>query len=319
MPYCGGSAPVADPVSARSQACLASPTLALSDSVDGDEVDQLLDPAEQGRLEVVRRSAPAKDVLPGAGDVGLVAVRPAELLADALLPLDRCAGRRASASSPSRSGFTACPDVDERVADDQHVPADRATSRPPARSGSPWSRAPGGRRARRPGAPGRAGSRAAARRGRRRRRGTPRPRPRSAGRRPRPSRPARRRAGPRRRSGWPGRPGPWRRGRRPTRSAVRVGLAGAAAGRRREDHRPALEQEAGPEREGAPLAAPVLEGHRVEVALDGDDLAAPVGGDLLDDQRRCRPRSRRRGPSWASRQSASEDVGAVAIRAHRPR
>ena len=29
------------------------------------------------------------------------------------------------ASTPSRSGFTACPDVDERVADDQHVLADR--------------------------------------------------------------------------------------------------------------------------------------------------------------------------------------------------
>ncbi len=52
------------------------------------EVDQLLDPAEQRRVEVLEPAHAAEDVLPGAGDVGLVAVRPAEALADAVLPLD---------------------------------------------------------------------------------------------------------------------------------------------------------------------------------------------------------------------------------------
>ena len=66
--------------------------------------------------------------------------------------------------------------------------------------------------------------------------------------------------------------------------AVRVGAAGAPdADRPGEDHRLALEQEAGAERERTPLAAPVLQRQRVDVAVDGDDLAAPVGGDLLDD------------------------------------
>ncbi len=72
-----------------------------------------------------------------------------------------------------------------------------------------------------------------------------------------------------------------RAGRRP-----RGDLPGPEPGRRHQDHRHALQQEAGAEREGAPLAAPVLEGHGAQVALDGDDLAAPVGGDLLDDQAR---------------------------------
>ena len=56
------------------------------------------------------------------------------------------------------------------------------------------------------------------------------------------------------------------------------------AGRGDQHDRTSLEQEAGAEREGAPLVAPVLEGQRAEVALDLDDLAAPVGGHLLDDE-----------------------------------
>ena len=71
------------------------------------------------------------------------------------------------------------------------------------------------------------------------------------------------------------------------RARRRTGRAARARPRaraRREDDRPALEQEARAEREGAALAAPVLQGQRVEVAVDGDDLAAPVGGDLLDDR-----------------------------------
>ena len=54
-------------------------------------------------------------------------------------------------------GLDRGPDVDERVADDQHVLADRGLRDRLRRSGSPSSRAPGGRRVRRPGArvPGR--------------------------------------------------------------------------------------------------------------------------------------------------------------------
>ena len=78
--------------------------------------------------------------------------------------------------------------------------------------------------------------------------------------------------------------------------AVRVGLAGRGRPHRRgQDHRLALEQEAGAEREGAPLAAAVLQGDGVQVAVDRDDLAAPVGGDLLDDGTRARRAPRRRG------------------------
>ena len=64
---------------------------------------------------------------------------------------------------------------------------------------------------------------------------------------------------------------------------MRVGFAGAALrGPAHEDHRLALEQEPRPEREGPAPAPPVLDGQRVEVAVDRHDLAAPVSGDLLD-------------------------------------
>src|SRR5262249_34897113 len=57
-----------------------------------------------------------------------------------------------------------------------------------------------------------------------------------------------------------------------------------AGDRGREYHRPPLEEEARAQREGAPLAATVLQRERAEVAVDGHDLAAPVGHDLLDHQ-----------------------------------
>ena len=98
----------------------------------------------------------------------------------------------------------------------------------------------------------------------------------------------------------PGDPGLARRGRRPSRtpcgSAWRARPARTGA---REDHRPALEQEAGAERERTPPAAPVLERQRVEVAVDRDDLAAPVGGDLLDHRAELGDAPRRRGRAWA--------------------
>ena len=58
----------------------------------------------------------------------------------------------------------------------------------------------------------------------------------------------------------------------------------ALAGRGDEDDGATLEQEPGAEREGTALAAPVLQRERAEVALDLDDLAAPVGADLFDDE-----------------------------------
>ena len=74
----------------------------------GHEVDQLLDPAEQGRVEVLERRHPGQDVLPGAGDVGLVAVRPAELLAGAGLPVDAAGHVRPALECRGAAGFTAC-------------------------------------------------------------------------------------------------------------------------------------------------------------------------------------------------------------------
>ncbi len=62
--------------------------------------------------------------------------------------------------------------------------------------------------------------------------------------------------------------------------------AGRGGRRRRgpwpdEDHGAAVEQEAGPQWERAPLAAAVLQRHRAEVGVHLHDLAAPVGGHLL--------------------------------------
>jgi hypothetical protein len=97
---------------------------------------------------------------------------------------------------------------------------------------------------------------------------------------------------------------------------TRRGL-GSAAGRGHQDHRHTLQQEAGAQREGAPLAAPVLEGDGVQVPLDGDDLAAPVGADLLDDQPTVGLDLDRPSPSGRAPVRA-QDIGAVAVghRAH---
>ena len=64
-------------------------------------------------------------------------------------------------------------------------------------------------------------------------------------------------------------------------AAMLAGLALAAGAAGAQEFR-------GAEGEGAPLAAAVLEGQRVEVTVHGDDLAAPVGRDLLDHQARVR-------------------------------
>src|SRR4051794_36670786 len=90
----------------------------------GDEVDELFDATEEGRGEVVERGDLAEGVPPGPGDVGLVAVGPAEPLADALLPL-LLARHVRPPLDPEPGRLDRGPDVDEGVADDQHVLADR--------------------------------------------------------------------------------------------------------------------------------------------------------------------------------------------------
>ena len=95
-----------------------------SSRVHGDEVDQLLDPPEQRRVEVVVRRDLRQDLPPGPRDVGLVGVRPAEGVAHALLPLD-VARHLGPALEPEPFGLDRRPDVDERVADDEHVLPER--------------------------------------------------------------------------------------------------------------------------------------------------------------------------------------------------
>ena len=155
-------------------------------------------------------------------------------------------------------------------------------------------------------------SRVGDRRGRRRRRGTRRRRPRGAGRRPRPSRPARRRAAPRRRSGWPWPPWPSLRGRPPSPRRSGSAWRRGQPHRRAEDHWPALEQEARAQRERAAPAAAVLEGQRVQVTVDRDDLAAPVGGDLLDDRAEL-GHGLDRAPPLRGAPVGPQDVGTVAV------
>ena len=225
----------------------------------------------------------------------------------------RRAGRRATPRSPSRAGFTACqmsmngwpvirtcgPTAERRdlVGDPALLGAgDEVVDQhpdPPAGAG--------------------AERRAGARPGRRRRRGTPRRRPRAAGRRPTPAPRARRRAGPRRRSGSAARPGPSRRGRRRSRRRCASAWRGAAAlDRRDQDDRLAVEQEARAERERAPPPPAVLQGDGVEVAVDLDDLAAEVGGDLLDDLALHRGRLDS-AAALGRAPVGGEDVGAVPV------
>src|SRR6478735_5748278 len=280
-------------------------------TLDRHEVDELLDPAEQGGLEVVVRPDLRQDVLPRAGDVGLVAVRPAEVLADALLPLDAARdGRPPLQTEPV--GLDRLPDVDERVTDDPHV-------------------LPGGGAHDRVGDAGLLGAlhqvvdEYA----------DPALRPRlevdevvgkvvdaaeelddhtldaqivapdlldqlrvvttldedPAG------------------------PGDACRGVRHRDRARRRALGagrGGRAHRRGQDHRAAVQQEAGPEWEGPAALAPVLKGHGAEVALDCDDLAAPVGGDLFDDGADLRGRLHG-ATTLGGAPVGGEHVGAVAV------
>ena len=81
-------------------------------------------------------------------------------------------------------------------------------------------------------------------------------------------------------------------------------------------HRAPLEEEARAQGEGTPAATSVLQREHVEVAVDRDDLTAPVGHHLFDDQPHRRL-SRRRPASCGCAPVGGEDVGGVAVGCHR--
>ena len=274
----------------------------------GHEVDELLDPAQQLGLEVRVRRGRCRGCAATRGRG-----RPASRAASRGARATPCLPRRAARDV--RPGVHAqavrpdgLPDVDVRVADDEHVLGERAhrpglpTTRHSLVPGTRWSTSTP---IRRPG-PGRE-RRAPRPRGRRRRRGARRRRPRPAGRRPTPSRRARRRAGPRRRSATPRAT----RARAPWTAteplAVRA-VAPAPRERRRppggvgQRHGGAVDEEARAEAEAAGPSVAVLEVHDVHPAglLDAHDRTAP---------RRSR-RPRRRCPSAA-------DLGRAAARRRR--
>ena len=219
--------------------------------------------------------------------------------ADALLPLDRRGG--CPATGAARSGRASPPARRRRTGGRRPARARRsATGRPRRRSGSPWSPARGGRRARRPRAsgPGPKSRRWPARSS------TP---PRYST-----TTPSIRRSSPQTfsTSSASCRPSTKIRLARATRArapwtatepdAVRVGFAGAACRTGApQDHRPALEQEPRPEREVRRRPRRSSRVSVSQVAVDRDDLAAPVGRDLLDHRPELGRRPRRRGRAWA--------------------
>ena len=207
------------------------------------------------------------------------AVRPAQRLAHAVLPVHAARNHRPRRDAePAR--LDRLPDVDERMADDQRVLAAGAAADGVGDAGLLGAGHQVVDEHAEPTARARAGTPRRCRRDRRRRRGIRRPRPRPAGRRPTPARPVRRRAGPRRRSGWPARPSPCAcTATEP--DAVRAGAAGAARRGGGQDHRLAVDQVAGSDRERFPAAVPVLEFH--PAVLDADHRADVTGLGVLDD------------------------------------
>ena len=121
-----------------------------------DEVDELLDPAEQLGLEVGvgadrRRGSAAR---PARGRPGSSAASRGARAMPTFHDVPR--GITGQASIPSALRLHRLPDVDVRVADDQHVRGVRLHLRaPPRRPATPWCPARGGRRARPSGAPAR--------------------------------------------------------------------------------------------------------------------------------------------------------------------
>ena len=156
----------------------------------------------------------------------------------------RCRGARPARLDAEAAGLTACQmsTYGWPTTSTCGRPATCAAMRVSFEPGTRWSTSTPSRRS------GSGPNSRRRRRGRRCRRGTRPRRPRRAGRRPRPARRARRRGVPRRRCGSAGRPG--RRVRRPRASPTRCAAGRGRSGRRRDqDHGPAVEQEAGTERE----------------------------------------------------------------------
>ena len=110
------------------------------------EVDELLDTGQQGRLEVGVAAHGAEDLLPGSGDVRLAVVRPAEVLADAVLPRLAAGDDRPAATAPAARDARSA--TRRRTGVPARVRARHTGSwRPPRRRGAPWCRAAGGPRA----------------------------------------------------------------------------------------------------------------------------------------------------------------------------
>src|SRR5712691_12816339 len=91
-------------------------SVTLCASWHGDEIDQLLDPAEEFRLEVGVAGHRAQDALPGRGHLR----RPSDGAEHAFLP--RLPGRNIRPGRDADRGRPhGGPDVDERMPRDQHV------------------------------------------------------------------------------------------------------------------------------------------------------------------------------------------------------
>ncbi|TCK41645.1 hypothetical protein EDF60_2077 [Leucobacter luti] len=88
--------------------------------VDGDEVNQVLDTADELRLKVAKIAHAAADPRPRIGDVGRLVARPPEGQADAFLPLD-AARNRWPGLKANTARLDGLPDIDEWVADDENV------------------------------------------------------------------------------------------------------------------------------------------------------------------------------------------------------
>src|SRR5665811_2024594 len=87
------------------------------------EVDEPFDLGHQAPVEVLPRRHLRKDGAPDRGDVGLVGVRPAEACAGPLLPV-LALGHIRPRRDAERGGLHRLPDVDVRVAGDEHVRAE---------------------------------------------------------------------------------------------------------------------------------------------------------------------------------------------------
>ena len=96
------------------------PPLRTEFELGGDEVDELLHPAEECRLQIGVRAHCAQDVLPRAGNIGLILVGPPQRFADSVLPLNRARNSRPGGKAEAGRLYR-LPDVDEGVTDHEEV------------------------------------------------------------------------------------------------------------------------------------------------------------------------------------------------------